>query len=245
MASKQKIAPPQDEGSDDQAWLTSYADLMTLVACFFILMMAFANYDPKGFKRKTKEVAEHFSGKALNEEKSKIEELVEEIAGHPDLKKLTKAGIVNDGLKVTFNSNQLFDSGKATLRPEVKEIIQIMISLIMEKDKGYRVIIEGHTDNLGVGKTSRFTNNWELSSARASSIAQEFENMDFNKSQIVALGYADARPLAPNQDNEGKNIYENLALNRRAVIKILSPMKGIKNKKLGLGVYFNEDEIIE
>ena len=41
--------PKSDEGDESEAWLVSYADMMTLIACFFILMMAFANFDPIGF----------------------------------------------------------------------------------------------------------------------------------------------------------------------------------------------------
>ena len=44
---KRKFDPPDEE----ELWLVSYADMMTLVACFFILMMAFANYEPAGFQQ--------------------------------------------------------------------------------------------------------------------------------------------------------------------------------------------------
>ena len=104
-------------------------------------------------------------------------------------------------------------------------------------------MIEGHSDNLTLGLESRFKNHWELSSARAASIVKRFEEYGFNKDSLVAIGYGASRPVAPNQDAKGRDIEENIILNRRAVIKVLEPLKSRKAQKLGLGVYFTESEL--
>lgn len=59
MSIHEDNGPVEEEGGE--GWLVSYADLMTLIACFFILMMAFANYDPVGFNKKAKEISKHFN----------------------------------------------------------------------------------------------------------------------------------------------------------------------------------------
>lgn len=233
-----------EEGEDDSgAWLTSYADLMTLVACFFILMMAFANYDPVGFQRKTKEVAKHFSGKALNKDQSEQDQLVRELQGHPDLSEKAKIAIVDDGIKIVFKSNHLFDEGEPRLKGESLASLDIMIDLIYQKNPDYRVMVEGHTDNLQIPPGSDYKTAWELSAARASSIVERFQDYGFNKDSLVAIGYGDSRPVAPNQDAKGRNIDENILLNRRAVIKVLEPLKSRRAQKMGLGIYFTESEL--
>jgi chemotaxis protein MotB len=172
-----------------------------------------------------------------------MEQLKDDIQGHPDLKQMTNVAIAEDGLVITFGSEHLFDAGSVDIRPDVLETLEIMIDLILQKNPGFRVIVEGHTDNLGLGKGSRFKNNWELSAARASSIIQQFELFGFKKSNLVAIGYSDARPVAPNQDENGVNNFENMGLNRRAVIKVLEPMNDKANKRLGLGAFFNDQEV--
>lgn len=232
-----------EQEDDSGAWLTSYADLMTLVACFFILMMAFANYDPVGFQRKTKEVAKHFSGKALNKDESELDQLVRELQGNPDLSEKAKIAVVDDGIKIVFKSNHLFERGEPKLRGESLESLDIMIDLIYQKNPDYRVMVEGHTDNLSIPENSPYKTPWELSAARASSIVERFQEYGFNKDSLVAVGYGDSRPVAPNQDAKGRNIEENIALNRRAVIKVLEPLKSRRSKRMGLGIYFTESEL--
>lgn len=231
---------PED---DSGAWLTSYADLMTLIACFFILMMAFANYDPVGFTRKTKEVAKHFSGKALNKDESQIDQLVKELQGHPDISEKAKIAIVDDGINIVFKSNHLFEEGQSSLKGESLSSLDIMVDLIYQKNPDYRVMIEGHAANIKLPEKSRFKTHWELSSARAASIVKRFEDYGFNKDSLVAIGYGASRPVAPNQDAQGRDIEENIILNRRAVIKVLEPLKARKAQKMGLGVYFTENEL--
>lgn len=228
---------------DNGAWMTSYADLMTLLACFFILMMAFANYDPVGFQKKTKEISTHFSGKALSKDKSETEELMEELKGHPDLSEIAKIAINDEGLILNFNSSQLFKPGETTIKKETLETLDILIDVIKSKNPNYRVVVEGHTDNIPVGSNSQFSSNWELSSSRSSKIIERFQEYGFGSSQLVSIGYGDSRPVADNQDKQGNNIKENMALNRRAVIKVLTPKKDKKAKKMGLGIYFTEQEL--
>ena len=77
----------EPEAPPTMGWIVSYADMMTLIACFFILMMAFANYEPAGFTRKTKEIAKHFNKDKYKSSDTKLTQIQEEIAMHPELKK--------------------------------------------------------------------------------------------------------------------------------------------------------------
>ena len=70
-------------GGEEEVWLISYADMMTLIACFFILMMAFANYDPAGFNKKAIELSKSFNKDKYKSSEIKMKELMEELVKHP------------------------------------------------------------------------------------------------------------------------------------------------------------------
>lgn len=255
--------PMDDSDDDEQGWLVSYADLMTLIACFFILMMAFANYDPPGFQKKTEVIASHFKEKAKKiqfdskEKKSKEKdnenedvdkkkadasgemiELKEMLESKTEVKKMTEVTIENKQLVLNFNGNILFAPGQADINDINIALVDAMISLIRDKNPNYRIVIEGHTDDTPLGKGSPFRSNWALSGARASSIAERFEVYGFSPKNIKVLGLGSSMPAKPNRDKEGKIIPKNLKINRRVVIKIIEPIK--KGVKLGLGVYFED-----
>jgi chemotaxis protein MotB len=238
---KSKLDSGAGGGENLAGWLVSYADMMTLVACFFILMMAFANYDPIGFAKKTEELAKSVNKDKFKSSESKFTQLQEEIARHPELIKMLKTSIVDNTLLMTFSGSALFAEDQYELTEEMRLTLDALIDLIKVKDSNFRVLVEGHTDNQPLKKTGPFTNNWALSGARASSVVQRFEYFGFDPKNLVALGLGDTRPIAANENEQGEPIPENIRLNRRVVIKVLEPQGGAKLVKMGLGVYFNED----
>jgi chemotaxis protein MotB len=249
-----KMIMDDDEDDDSAGWLTSYADLMTLIACFFILMMAFANYDPPGFQKKTKVIAEHFKGdskelkdgeniekKEVNNSLKKLKELQKEIEAKQDVKKMTKTKVVNNSLILHFDGNILFRSGEYRIRPLYLAVVDSVISLIKDKDPNYRIIVEGHTDGAPLGTHPVFTSNWSLSGARASSVAERFEIYGFAPDSIRVLALGSSKPFKPHRDKEGELILKNLKLNRRVVLKVLGPTSEKEAVKMGLGVYFDRE----
>ena len=245
---KRKADPPDEE----ELWLTSYADMMTLIACFFILMMAFANYEEPGFQKKMQVIAEHFSkdkgkgdGKGEfrgdgKESEQKMKFFEDELARHPEIQKMAKISMKDGGLNVVFQGSALFVDQSADLSTEVEKSLDSMVSIIHSLDPNYRILIEGHTDNVPPRHESGFHNNWALASARASAVVERFEMGGFEPSKLAVVGYADTRPIAPMMDSTGKPLPENQKLNRRVVIKVIAPKDDKKPIKLGLGVYFND-----
>jgi len=67
------------------------------------------------------------------------------------------------------------------------------------------VVIEGHTDDIPIA-TAQFPSNWFLSSARASSVAQELESLGVNPKRMEVVGYAATRPRVANLDNKSREI---------------------------------------
>ncbi len=225
---------------EEEAWLISYADMITLIACFFILMMAFANYDPKGFQSKVEVVAKHFKQNKEDSSNIKLDTKNEEIAKHPDQDPKSKITMRDGDLNIVYQGSILFNDQSANITDEVKSNLDAMIATIRTLDPNYRVLIEGHTDNIPPKADSQFINNWALSGSRAAAVIERFETAGFDPSKLVTVSYADTRPMAPMEDEKGNIISENQKLNRRVVIKVIKPNKPTENLKLGFGHYFKE-----
>ncbi|MCB9060682.1 MAG: OmpA family protein [Halobacteriovoraceae bacterium] len=238
--SKRKGKMLEEEEEEGELWLLSYADMMTLVACFFILMMAFAHYDPVGFTEKTKVVAQHFNKDKFKNSMTKMDELTEEIAKHPKMKDMTKITVHDSEVIINFSSTVLFEDGGWTLTPEVSLLLDSMIDIIKTLNENYQIIVEGHSDNGPIPKNIPFKSHWALAGARAASVIERFEYFGFDPKNLRAVSHGDTRPVLPNTDKKGLPLEENIRMNRRVVIKVIKPLKKTEKKyKLGLGVYFD------
>lgn len=119
------------------------------------------------------------------------------------------------GLIIRFKDDYLFASGSATLLPKARVKMDKIGAIIAKKFILHNMRIEGHTDSQPINSTV-FPSNWELSSARASSIIRYFiGRFGFMPSLFTAVGFADTRPLADNSSASGK------MKNRRVEILIL------------------------
>jgi chemotaxis protein MotB len=123
------------------------------------------------------------------------------------------------GLVVTIVTDRvLFDSGSATLRADGREVLAALVSALTELPNS--VAIEGHTDDRPIA-SAVFPSNWELSTARASSVLRFLvDEHGFPPSRLSAAGYADQRPLAPNDSDASR------AQNRRVEVVVLSTVDG-------------------
>jgi len=144
-----------------------------------------------------------------------------------DIKKsvddLEKAGTINgvetiktdQGLIIRFNDDYMFKSGSAELIPAAKEKLDKVGAIIAKKFILHNMRIEGHTDNQAIN-SKIYPSNWELSSARASTIIRYFiSRLGFMPSIFTAIGFADTRPITANTSTTGR------AKNRRVEIYIL------------------------
>ncbi len=123
-------------------------------------------------------------------------------------------------LKVNMLDEILFDSGKTTIKPQGVEVLERLGSILVTvKDRA--INIEGHTDNVPIGAelARRYPTNWELSAARATTVARYLqEKTGIDPGFLSATGYGEYQPVAPNETEEGR------ARNRRIEI-VLVPME--------------------
>ena len=124
-----------------------------------------------------------------------------------------------EGMTIRVSGVLFFDSGSTELKPNAIQWIDRIAQVLLKEAKTFRVVVEGHTDDIPI-LSQRFPSNWELSSARAGQVVRFLEHLGFPHENLRPIGYADAEPLVPNRDEAGNGIPENRAQNRRIVIRI-------------------------
>ena len=123
---------------------------------------------------------------------------------------------IKDGnVYVSLEEKLLFKSGSDVVDPKGKEALK-SLAMVLNNTKDITVMIEGHTDNVPI-KTKLFEDNWDLSTARATSILRILtKDYSFDPNRITASGKGQFHPVKTNDTVEGR------AANRRTEI-ILSP----------------------
>ena len=206
----------EGEGS----WLISYADLMTLLVGFFVILMSFSQIDQEKFEEVKKSASKEFGGAyqaPFVELQNKIKDALDKMGlGDQFLIKATQKGV-----DVSFLGPVFFATGSADFRPEAKPILDAIIPVIHAEKSDFDILIEGHTDDVPLSSKAQFKNNWELSSIRACRVLEYFAQNDFDAEALTAVGYGETRPLAPNRDANGIPIPLNQSQNRRVVLRLV------------------------
>lgn len=122
------------------------------------------------------------------------------------------------GLVITFLEEILFDSGKDKIKVDAFSALDKVASVIVDKASDLNVGVEGHTDNEPI-KYSGWKSNWELSTARATSVLHHLIEKGVSASKLAAIGYGEQRPVASNDTAQGRR------QNRRVEIVILPELK--------------------
>ena len=156
----------------------------------------------------------------LKKEKEIVEEKTKVISVLEDTKKKIEEGLkqqianqqikiedIEGKLKLTFIDKILFNSGSTKINEKGKEILLSFAESIQE-DRNHNILVEGHTDNVGVGQAlkSKFPSNWELSTCRSSTVVRFLqEKGGIEPERLSAIGYSYFKPVASNDDEEGRS----------------------------------------
>ena len=228
------------EHVNHERWLVSYADFMTLLFAFFVVLFAAGQADKKKQAALAGAMQQAFRGGVFDGRgagavpgsagaswgsgssmlEPGLEEGLERALVRDRLKAAVAgevaAGVVEiresaDGLTVSLRDAGFFASGSAVLRPQALEVLERIAAALPEA--GLRV--EGHTDDVPIA-TEQYGSNWELSSARASSIARLLlRHANVRAERMAVAGYAQFHPIAGNETAAGR------ARNRRVDVVVL------------------------
>lgn len=210
----------EEGGHGDEPWLVSYADLMTLLFGFFVLMYTFASKeDPSEFIKVKKELSKHFGTDYITEEEKAVRE-IKELLEKTELKSGFTIIQIENGLEVHLSSGVLFKPGESEIQPQNMSAIHELVTYILTMKDKANIEVEGHTDNTPISN-SRFPSNWELSGGRSATLLRILREREFPGLHLKGILYGEERPLVPNEDEQGIKIPVNQAKNRRIVVRIL------------------------
>ncbi len=211
-----------------EKWLVAYADMMTLLFGFFVLMYSMSNVDQEKFAQAAASASERFGkvegadgfgGSYQDPTELLNRSLEKEIKSVPGLGKDVEVQKGHMGLELNFRGKALFASGQATPSPLGLRLLQEVAKQIKETGSQFSVRVEGHTDDVPIS-TARFPSNWELSAARAIAVIKIFQEAGIPQKQLEAIGYADTRPILQNRSPAGEALPQNMAKNRRVMVKL-------------------------
>jgi chemotaxis protein MotB len=170
------------------AWIVTYADIMTIILTFFILLLSMSTIAQTKYEM----LVQAFTGEKagnLQEVKEDIDKVIEEqgLAGE------IKTQLDLNGLKIEFSNALLFSSGEADLTERaVGALAPIEQHLVHSLDDEYGVVIEGYTDDVPI-RNARYRSNWELSTSRAINVMERLAVAGMDRRRLSVQGFADTR----------------------------------------------------
>ncbi len=183
-------------GDEKVDWIYTYADMVTLLLCFFVLLFAMSKHDVEKFKAISNSFRGGppaspfmFTGAPTPMENAEATIKKSEVA------EVVDTTVDDRGIAVSFSDSALFEPGSAELTPEGIETIDKFSKILHAIPNG--VVIEGHTDNTPV-KTDMFPSNWELSAYRAGAIARMLQEFGVKSERLEIAGFGSTRPKVAN-----------------------------------------------
>ncbi len=239
--------PKRADRDNNDRWMVSYADFITLLFAFFVVMYAISSVNEGKYRVLNTSINMAFSrivtplesdtqgqeqddllkslvgrrNARMAQQQRKRQEYIQTLVDGLTrvLAPLVSKGQVSviqsgRGIVLDLNVRALFHAGDATLQSQAIHTLSEVAKVLQPGDLAIQV--EGHTDNVPI-RTPQFPSNWELSSARASSVVRLFIREGVDSKRLTAAGMAENQPLVPNDTPE------NRAKNRRVTVTILTP----------------------
>ncbi len=213
---------PEEEKVDTDGWMATFADLLSLMLTFFVLLFAMKSVD----QGKLEETLGYFRQGGIGVLRSGTDipisppdtslfdprvmkeftpQQVQDMFDTTRLHSKVSFRKENEDIVISVSSKILFFSGQSEIRPEANEVLDEIVRIT--QGASYDIQIRGHTDNQAIS-TTRYESNWELSVARAGSVVRYLlKDGKLRPERFSIVGYGDSRPLVDNDtpENRGKN----------------------------------------
>ncbi len=210
----------KEKGGGAPAWMCTFADLMSLLMCFFVLLLSFSVMDNLKYKQVAGSMKDAFG---IQKEEKTFESprgqqiLSQEFQTIPLDVQLRLADVIREevemgtievehtaeGTILRIEGEVTFDFGSAVIKPQFRKILDRLAGFIRDED----ILLEvgGHTDNVPIRPGGPFTSNYDLSASRAVAVVEYWQkHYHIPSSKLAAVGYADGRPLADNNTAAGR-----------------------------------------
>ncbi len=213
---------------DDAAWLVTYADLMTILLVFFILLYTLAFFEKEQYRHAVESIKvqlkedENLIGlmelmeipetvdtqitiediTGLHSREKSLFENITKFARSSQQNKNISTRILDGKIIVSIKGKALFNSGSSALNSTAISIFDEIIQILYDYPE-YNINIKGHTDNNPIS-TPIFPSNWELSAVRATTVLKYLVSKGVIPQRLTATGYGAVMPLVPNISDENK-----------------------------------------
>ena len=194
---KNKIEQQVDEAvgsiKEEQSWLLTYADMMTLLFAFFVLLFSMSTIDPVKISQLKDGMGDKPELKSFNEITKEFEEILEEL----NIEDQAKVSRDPRGVTLEIDGDICFKSASTQLHDKLVQVLDLAAQKVLATSDDPRLItVEGHTDSEPIPEALAhiFPTNWELSSARASKVVNYLIDIGVNSGKLQASGYADRWP---------------------------------------------------
>lgn len=205
---------------EDAPWLVTYADMMTLLLVFFVLLYTVfyveqgrlhgelvKRIDQQDLAHQPNELFEGHGPLVLEQvtglqviEGALVEDLQQGIAhAAPDYQVMAQG----DKIVIAVSGKLLFSSGQAQLRNAGTQVFDQLVPIFL-RYPDYTINIKGHTDDRPIA-TSRYSSNWELSAIRATTVLRYMLERGVPAQRMTATGYGDVLPLYTNDSTENRS----------------------------------------
>ncbi len=222
MAEKSKFVVHKPEERED--WLLSYADMITLLLAFFVLLLSISKFDATKAEKVTGGLSKEIGGHDVVQP---IDTLKAEAQQQAKALKLddSQVSVSTDdrGLVLELDGGTFFEPNSADLKPaQVAALSKMGQMLTNPKYADFQVEVDGHTDDTPVA-SQQYPSNWELSAARAATVARLLAKLGVAPTRLEVVGFGDTRPKVPNRDAQGRALSVNQAINRRVTLHVFHP----------------------
>jgi len=240
----------QDVDEGLPGWFNTFADMMTLLLAFFVLLAAISTIDPVKLQEMADAMGKSVGKKqklknqamSLSDIKRAVDKMVQEMETDPKTgQKPVEVTTSPKGVTIGISSDISFQSGSAETKPEIVDILKKIVPTI--QSSYFMVAVEGHTDSdpLPEQLRDKFPSNWELSGARAAAVVRILVDLGVDPTRLEAVGYGEFVP----RDRTTADIIdaeliaklnstpEQKARNRRVEITFLAPQGGPVGKSEG------------
>jgi chemotaxis protein MotB len=238
---KSRKSKSHDDHVDTNRWVVSYADFITLLFAFFVVMYAISSVNVSKYKslsegmksafnkkdqgKATQSTANENDGSELKNTKGTFQDGLDYLK--KSLSELEDGNYTIDRqegwIELDIKAGSLFESGTADLKAQA--LLKLMQLAEKIKDLPYTIVVEGYTDNVPI-ETPQYPSNWELSASRAAAVGRVLNSFGINTDRILVTGYGEQYPVADNTTEEGrsKNRRVNiLIVKARSVSRMFNP----------------------
>jgi chemotaxis protein MotB len=233
-----KRGKKEGEHENQERWLLTYADLITLLLGLFVILYAMSKIDAGRYAELVQALGGVFGGAQQGTmagnhgiieppiqivgERQRIEQEIKHQMKENLSKGLMSVEQNERGITVHMMEELLFPSGSAELKQSSLAALDTLASILTTLRNDVRV--EGHTDNVPI-HTQLYPSNWHLSVSRAMNTAYYLMgDKRLDPERLSVTGYSEYRPLSPNTSDE------NRSRNRRVDIVIVTDVPHDESK---------------